>query len=337
MCNSAGRFRRRQGGYGETRPPAPSLEKEMVMAKPIVSVVLGSYNRLPFIKLTLQSIRKELSDCDHEIIVVDGGSDDGTLGWLAEQKDIITIVQHNRGMWQGEEIKRRSWGYFMNLAFKCAQGEYICMLSDDCLVVPGAIKNGISCFYKLRAESIKVGALAFYWRDWSQTETYHIGCTLGEKLYVNHGMFLASALRAVDFIDEETFFFYNGDGDLCLKLWQNGYQVLESPDSYIEHYPHANPDVRKTNYDQFKKDLKNYLAKWEGIFYNPRLNNVGKIIEKTFIDKHNTGQQFLQLHNQTVAHHPEVTRKPSMVVVGARRLRCKFDAGVRKIRNIIGV
>jgi glycosyltransferase involved in cell wall biosynthesis len=55
-----------------------------------------------------------------EIIVVDGGSEDGTLEWLIRQKDIITIVQHNRGEFNGKPVKRKSWGYFMNPCFKAA-------------------------------------------------------------------------------------------------------------------------------------------------------------------------------------------------------------------------
>ena len=113
------------------------------MSRPTVSVVIGSYNRIDFLKLTLESVRRELEPAAAEIIVVDGGSDDGSLEWLIAQKDIVTIVQHNRGTWRGKPVKRRSWGYFMNLGFKSAQGKYVCMLSDDCLVVPGAIRNGI--------------------------------------------------------------------------------------------------------------------------------------------------------------------------------------------------
>jgi len=88
--------------------------------KPIVSVVIGSLNRREFIEATIDSIRAELTMHEREIIVVDGGSDDGTVEWLLSQKDVITIVQHNRGVWNDEPIERKSWGYFMNLGFRAA-------------------------------------------------------------------------------------------------------------------------------------------------------------------------------------------------------------------------
>ena len=104
-----------------------------------VSVVLGSLNRKRFLKATIQSIRNNGISVPYEIIVVDGGSTDGSLRWLSRQKDIITIVQHNRGNFRGQPVKRRSWGYFMNLAFKCAQGKFIVMISDDSLLIPAPL------------------------------------------------------------------------------------------------------------------------------------------------------------------------------------------------------
>jgi len=301
------------------------------MDYPKVSVVLGSFNRLDFLKLTLQSIRHELKDFAHEIIVVDGGSTDGALEWLVEQKDVITIVQHNRGEWDGKAIKRRSWGYFMNLGFKCAQGKYICMLSDDCLVVPGAIVNGYNLFESELAKRRKVGAMAFYFRDWSIQNNFHVGCTLGNKMYVNHGMYLNEALKEVGYIDENTCFFYNGDGDVCLEMWQRGYEVIDSPDSFIEHYPHANFNVRKTNYIRYKTDVKNYLKKWENIYFFPKQNNIGRIIEKKFIDDFNTGELFKSMHDEIVQSKPELLKPKPWYVRGSKKCKIYFKAAVNKV------
>ena len=49
-----------------------------------MSVVLGTLDRKRYLKKTIESIRNELegSGIKYEIIVVDGGSRDGTRRWL---------------------------------------------------------------------------------------------------------------------------------------------------------------------------------------------------------------------------------------------------------------
>lgn len=229
-----------------------------------VSIVVGTYNRLEFLKALLSSLREELADIEHEIIVVDGGSSDGTTEWLIEQKDIITILQHNRGSWLGKEITRKSWGYFMNLGFRAASGKYVCMLSDDCLVVPGAIKNGLKCFDNNSLKN-KVGQVAFYWRNWPDQEKYWVGTAWGNRMFVNHGLYLKKALESVDFIDSENYFFYHADGDLSLRLWENGWRCIDSKKSFIEHFHNANEIVRESNLQKQKNDWKFYYNKWSSL------------------------------------------------------------------------
>lgn len=263
-----------------------------VVMEPAVSIVLGTYNRLKFLKIAIESIRREVAGHAHEIIVVDGGSFDGTVEWLTKQKDLVTIVQHNRGLWQGKAIDRRSWGYFMNLAFKCARGKYVCMLSDDCLVVPGAIINGVNIFEKCLSRNEKIGAVAFYWRNWPENDVYFIGLTLGGNMFVNHGLFLRQALEDVGFIDEDTYRFYHADGDLCLKMRQMNYACIASPGSFIEHYSHANTAARKSNTVASENDWGNYLKKWEGIFYFKDSTDIEGCIEQEYSDVTNTGELF---------------------------------------------
>ena len=260
-----------------------------------VTIVMGSFNRKRFLQLSINSLRAELNNCGfpQEIIVVDGGSTDGSLKWLVQQKDIITIVQHNRGNWRGKPIVRRSWGYFMNLGFKCAQGKYVCMISDDCLVVPGAIKNGYALFEEELAKGHKVGAVAFYWRNWPEQKQYAIRLTLGEKMFVNHGLYLNRALSAVNYLDEEMYHFYHADGDVCLKMWQQGYSVIASSDSYIVHYGHAKPLVRRSNTQKQQRDWQNYLNKWKNIFYDEQKNNIDGTLEKYHEDPWHTANKYL--------------------------------------------
>lgn len=226
-----------------------------------VSIVLGTYNRLSFLKKTIQSIRDDIFGNIVEIIVIDGGSNDGTLNWLINQKDIITIVQHNRGIFRGKEIERKSWGYFMNLGFKASSGKFLLMLSDDCLLVPGSINNSLIQYEKLKNEGRNIGAIAFYWRNWPEMCNYWVGITFG-KIFVNHGLYLREVLQEIDWINDKDYNFYHADGDLSLKIWEKGYEIVPSDKSFVEHYSHANLKVRASNLNKQNTDWNHFCNTW---------------------------------------------------------------------------
>jgi len=259
-----------------------------------VSIILGTYNRLSFLKKTIQSIREDVSSKKIEIIVIDGGSNDGTLNWLINQKDIISIVQHNRGKVDGKPIERKSWGYFMNLGFKASTGKFILMLSDDCLLVPSSISNSLLQFEKLHNEGRKIGAIAYYWRNWPEMSNYWVGVTFG-KIFVNHGLYLREVLQEVEWINDKDYHFYYADGDLSLKIWEKGYEIVPAEKSFVEHYSHANLSVRASNLHKQNADNDKYKKLWE----NKKLRGQEYAVDWLFndhVDKLETYKNFPFLH-----------------------------------------
>ena len=231
-----------------------------------ISFVLGSYNRFPLLVKAIDSIRSHDVPVPFEIIVIDGGSTDGTMEWLSGQKDIISIIQHNHGEFRGRPVERRSWGYFMNLGFKIAQGKFILMMSDDCVLLPNAVTCAMARIRELERQNHNIVGVAFYFRNWPLEKDYYVQKTLGGKLMVNHGLFLKTAIESVGWADEERYIFYKADSDLCLKLWQAGYTIVDAPGAFVEHYVDPSETLRVSNNTTLGYDRKTYLRRWGSQF-----------------------------------------------------------------------
>lgn len=234
--------------------------------KPLVSIVLGSYNRFDFLKLAIESARAQLTTIPHEIIVVDGGSDDGSVEWLVLQKDIITIVQHNRGEINGTPIRRRSWGYFMNLAFRSAQSDNVLMMSDDTIFHADAIQNGLTFLQTQLDGGKKVGAIPFYFHDVGidPDHTYKISVLFGLP-FLNHGIYRKEALVHIGYADETTYEFFAADADICYRIIHAGYEVLPCETALMLHCPYHPLRHVNTPSDRWMRDVTALVDKWSGV------------------------------------------------------------------------
>ena len=229
-----------------------------------ISLVFGTYNRLKMLKKCIESIRNNGIEAPYEIVVIDGGSTDGTGKWLIRQNDILSIFEHNRDRWTKKP--KRSWAYAYNLGYKCAQGKYVAQLNDDILIRASALQEA---YEFMEQQSQDVGACAFPFRDRPDEDKYKVGTTLGGKMFVNFGYYRKDVLEKVGFLDEKTYAFYHADGDLGLKIWNEGYRVVMCPDARIDHFPKYRSDrVRKANYKlaQENRDWEKYIGKWKETF-----------------------------------------------------------------------
>ncbi len=80
---------------------------------------------------------------------------------------------------------------------------------------------------------------------------------------VNHGLFLRDALEEVGWVDEDRYTFYKADGDLCLRLWEAGYEIIDAPGAFVEHYFDEQENIRLQNNATLALDGKAYALRWK--------------------------------------------------------------------------
>lgn len=91
------------------------------LAKPVISVILPTLNEAPHIERTLCSLLdQKRDDFELEILVIDGGSSDGTVGLVKRFIDSSTVK-----LLQNPE---RNTPAAFNIGLRAAAGEYVCIL-----------------------------------------------------------------------------------------------------------------------------------------------------------------------------------------------------------------
>ena len=229
-----------------------------------ISIVLGSKNRNKLLKATIDSIRNNNFNGNIEIIVVDGGSSDGSCDWLAKQKDIFTIIQPNYKIIddEGVSILAHSWGEFMNIGFKYAKAKWIVMVSDDLILEKGCLQNAYDELNELTLKGEKIGGGAFFFKEFPRHPYYRTITLPQNYVNINHGFYNKEALEEINYIDEKNYNFYCGDGDLSMRLNRAGWKTITLNNSFALHLCHK-PSFKKQKISKStERDIKYFKTKY---------------------------------------------------------------------------
>src|ERR1700722_11657296 len=96
---------------------------------PRISIVTPSYNQAQYIGWTVRSVLLQRYP-NLEYIVMDGGSNDGTMGVLAPYRDRLTHLSHASDKGQSDAVSR---------GFARSTGEIMSYLNSDDMLAPGAL------------------------------------------------------------------------------------------------------------------------------------------------------------------------------------------------------
>ncbi|OHA46809.1 MAG: hypothetical protein A2541_01350 [Candidatus Taylorbacteria bacterium RIFOXYD2_FULL_36_9] len=235
-------------------------------SKPLkISIIMLNYNGLKYLEKTLSPLLV-LDYPDYEFIVVDNGSTDGSLEYIKKETQVILL----------QSPKMRAKNFACNYAVNMAQGEFILLLDNDCLITEKGILTSLLNCYNLNQDCGLLG-LAFY--NLGENFSFGYGGFFSRWLYLAnnkkikndllakfdgqfigfpHGLALFVKKTVWQKLDgyDENLIFGGDDNDLGIKSWLLGYKnYLYSQSSQI-HLGEAE-----------RRDNNKYAIKFKEIFY----------------------------------------------------------------------
>jgi putative colanic acid biosynthesis glycosyltransferase len=166
---------------------------------PFISVIVVCKNPGARLKATLASIRNQ-HEFEPELIVVDGGSTDGSRAWLESQRSQIAtlISEPDRGVYdamnKGLSFARGEWVLFLGADDQLADAEVLCRARDLLNGTTTAVAVGESVYDDGRIYRFDVGT-----NPVARNFAHHQAAFYRRALFVEHGMFDGSLTVMADY------------------------------------------------------------------------------------------------------------------------------------------
>lgn len=209
-------------------------------ATPAVSVLLGTWNRLDFLKQAVESIRASVGIYTYEIVVTDGGSTDGSREWLAAQPDVVLVAVH--------ELCGAVRAF--NQAWAVSKGRYVANFNDDAVYVDAALEHALDTLEHPDAAGVGQAALAFDTRG----GRYIVEGVFGVP-YANYGVARRHVVEKVAAAQGGSGHFWNpcyktyaADSEFSLWVWKLGYEVAPLQTARV-HDLFADDALRARNHE----------------------------------------------------------------------------------------
>lgn len=236
-----------------------------------LSIVLPTCDRAELLEDCLSSISNG-TQCNYQVIVVDGASIDRTASVLTEAREdmgdrLVTI----------REDKREGFVKAANRGFAVAEGKYTVWLNDDARPLNGSLDAAVD---QLNHSDDSVGMLALFHHWHSQGNiAYETMCDnrlyrllhVRGTLYANFGMAPTSLIKDLGCFDER-YYLNAADPDFSMKVWHSGKQIVPAYSAMIDHDEHED-GRRIIDFARGREDNDRFFAKWDLPPINPLRND----------------------------------------------------------------
>ena len=272
-----------------------------------LSIIIVNYNLAKEIEDCLNSLLNKTGNLTYEIIIVDNNSPDKSLIEVEKKfvKDNIRFFYRNENL---------GFGQGCNYGFSKANGEYICFLNPDTLIIENIFRSVISLFESDKSIGIigpkqktkklffdfsagfftnilfelfnllTVGVYfeaftVFLYTKLKRQSFFEVDWVLGACIFIRAALF-----KTVNGFDKDYFMFFE-ETDLCKRVADKGSKIIYYPKLQINHLGSASG---KKDYILFTKRI--YSSKY--IFISKHYRPFSKIIMKFLL--------FLQLFSQII-------------------------------------
>jgi len=218
-----------------------------------VSIIIVNWNTRELLLNCLSSVFATASGLDVEIMVVDNGSEDGSVGAVREQFPGVTIIQNNLNL---------GFARANNQALARAAGRYLLLLNSDAALTEGSLQGLVAFMDKTPGAGI--AACRYIDIDGSSQNSFDSFPTLATELFnktilktlfparfpskrrdyreplevdsvIGACMLVrAEAVRKVGGLDEDYFFFLE-ETDWCFRMRRAGWLVYHLPHIRVYH------------------------------------------------------------------------------------------------------
>ena len=255
-----------------------------------LSTVICNYNTRDKLGRALESLQATGGDLDHEIIVVDNASQDGSAALVREQFPDVRLIETGANLW---------FSGGNNAGFQEAQGDLVLILNPDTVILPGALQTLIAYLEahpavgavtarmtwddgKLQHNCSRfpslldlvlsytfIGAILPGWRksrrrvmwyaEWDRGSSRPVEVAPGSCILVRRPI-----LAQINGFDEAFKLFYTDD-DLCRQIVGTGAAIHYVAEATIIHDEHASVDqIPRTTRRIYFEDLLVYTRKYYG-------------------------------------------------------------------------
>jgi len=257
-------------------PPATAREPEptFVEERPALSVVIVNWNTKDRLRSCLDSVVERLTSLQHEVIVVDNASEDGSAEMVVETFPQVRLIRNKANV---------GFGAASNQAMRASRGRWLLLLNSDTVLIDDSVAGLVATLDRDRRETgemadVGIAHCRLIYPDGRLQHTAYRFPSTRRALFEALGLYkLTPAGRAADVLlagywdhaeerdvdwvagafmllprtvfeatggFDERFFMYGEDLEWCYRIRDRGWRVRFFPRATIVHHDHQSADLK---------------------------------------------------------------------------------------------